>query len=74
MRARHGFSMIELLIVLVIIATASALVIPMFGKGVSTTELKSAARQLASGLRLARAGASRWTTTPRNIRCHATSN
>ena len=57
MRARHGFSMIELLIVLVIIATASALVIPMFGKGVSTTELKSAARQLASGLRLARSEA-----------------
>ena len=29
----------------------------MFGKGVSTTELKSAARQLASGLRLARSEA-----------------
>jgi general secretion pathway protein H len=57
MRRHAGFSMIELLIVLVIIAIASALVIPMFGKGVSTTELKSAARQLASGLRLARSEA-----------------
>ena len=54
---KRGFSMIELLIVLVIIGAASALVIPMFGNGVSTTELKSAARQLASGLRLARSEA-----------------
>ena len=53
----RGFSLIELLIVLVIIGMASALVIPMFGPGVSTTELKSAARQLASGLRLARSEA-----------------
>ena len=56
MRAR-GFTMIELLVVLAIIAIASALIIPMFGKGVSTTELKSAARQLAAGLRLARSEA-----------------
>ena len=53
----RGFSLIELLIVLVIIGMASALVIPMFGPGVSTTELKSAARQLAAGLRLARSEA-----------------
>src|SRR5260221_11757721 len=57
MRRHAGFSMIELLIVLVIIAIASALIIPIFGGGVSTTELKSAARQLASGLRLARSEA-----------------
>jgi len=49
--------MIEMLIVLVIIGMASAVVIPMFGPGVSTTELRSAARQLASGLRLARSEA-----------------
>ncbi len=57
LRTLAGFSMIELLVVLAIIATASALVIPMFGNGVSTTELRSAARQLASGLRLARSEA-----------------
>jgi general secretion pathway protein H len=56
-RHPHGFSMIELLVVLAIIAIGSALIIPMFGNGVSTTELKSAARQLASGLRLARSEA-----------------
>jgi len=49
--------MLELLIVLVIIGVASAVVIPICGNGVSTTELKSAARQLASGVRLARSEA-----------------
>ena len=53
----RGFSMLEMLVVLAIIAMASALIIPMSGKGVSTTELKSAARQLAAGLRLARSEA-----------------
>lgn len=52
-----GVTLLELLIVLVIMAAVSALVVPMFGSGVSTTELKSAARQLASGLRLARSEA-----------------
>jgi general secretion pathway protein H len=52
-----GFSMLELLVVLAIMALVTAAVIPMFGKGVSTTELKSAARSLASGLRLARSEA-----------------
>ncbi len=52
-----GVTLLELLIVLVIMAAVSGLVVPMFGSGVSTTELKSAARQLASGLRLARSEA-----------------
>ena len=46
------------LIVLVIIAiVASVAVIPMLGQGMSNAELRSAARQLASGLRLARSEA-----------------
>jgi len=53
----RGFSMLELLVVLAIMALVTAAVMPMLGKGVSTTELKSAARSLASGLRLARSEA-----------------
>jgi len=55
-RAR-GFSMLEILIVLALMAMASAIVIPMLSGGVSNTDLRSAARQLASGLRLARSEA-----------------
>jgi general secretion pathway protein H len=49
--------MLELLIVLSIMALAAAIVVPMLGSGVSNTELRGAARQLASGLRLARSEA-----------------
>jgi general secretion pathway protein H len=49
-----GVTLIELLVVLAIIALMTALVLPMFGPGVSTSELKGAARQVASGMRLAR--------------------
>lgn len=52
-----GVSLLELMIVLMIMAIVAALVVPMFGGGVSNTELRSAARQLASGLRLARSEA-----------------
>jgi general secretion pathway protein H len=55
-RAR-GVTLLELLIVLAIMALGAALVVPMLGSGVSNTELRSAARQLASGLRLARSEA-----------------
>ncbi len=50
-------TLLELLIVLSIMAIIAGLVIPMFGTGVSSTELKSAARQVAAGLRLARSEA-----------------
>ena len=53
----HGMSMLELLLVLVIIGLLAALTIPVLGPGVSGTELKSAARQVASGLRAARSTA-----------------
>lgn len=52
-----GVSLLELMIVLMIMAIVAALVVPMFGGGVSNTQLRSAARQLASGLRLARSEA-----------------
>jgi general secretion pathway protein H len=54
--AMAGVSLLELLIVLTILALASAIVIPMLS-GVSNAELRGAARQLASGLRLARSEA-----------------
>jgi general secretion pathway protein H len=49
-----GFTLIELLIVLTLIGLLVAVVVPMFGNGVSTTELKSDARAVAAGLRQAR--------------------
>ena len=55
--ASAGVTLLELLIVLSIMALVSALVLPMFGSGVSTGELKAAARQVAAGLRLARSEA-----------------
>ena len=53
--ASAGVTLLELLVVLTIMAIAAAFVYPMLaGTGVSTGELKSAARQVAAGLRLAR--------------------
>jgi general secretion pathway protein H len=57
-RARaRGVTLLELLIVLSIMAIVAAMVVPMFGGGVSTGELRGAARQVAAGLRLARSEA-----------------
>lgn len=56
-RAGRGVTLLELLVVLSIMGIVAALVIPTFGGGVSTTELKSAARQMAAALRLARSEA-----------------
>ena len=50
-------TLLELLVVIAIIGVVTAVVMPMLGPGVSNTELKGAARQLASGLRYARSEA-----------------
>jgi general secretion pathway protein H len=55
--ASAGVTLLELLIVLAIMAIVAALVVPMLGGGVSTGELKSAAREVAAGLRFARSEA-----------------
>lgn len=52
-RAR-GLTLLELLIVLVLIGLITAVTIPILGNGVSTTQLRSAAREVAAGLRTAR--------------------
>src|SRR5437016_1584463 len=49
-----GVSLLELLIVIALIALVAGMVLPTFGNGVPTSELKAAARQLAAGLRIAR--------------------
>jgi general secretion pathway protein H len=49
-----GVTLLELLIVLMIMGMIAAFAMPTFSGGVSTTALKSAAREVAAGLRLAR--------------------
>ncbi len=51
---QSGFTLLELLLVLVIAATGYALVLQFTGSGVSGVQLKSAARSVAAGLRDAR--------------------
>lgn len=53
----RGFTLLELLIVLTLMAMITAFVFPMFGGPVSTSELRASARSLAAGLRLARSEA-----------------
>jgi len=52
-----GVTLLELLIVIALMRIVAALVVPMFGGPVSTSELRATARQLAAGLRLARSEA-----------------
>lgn len=56
-RRVRGFTLLELLIVLVLMAIVTATVYPMFGGSVSNSELRGSARALAAGLRLARSEA-----------------
>ena len=52
-----GVTLLELLIVIALMAVIASLALPMLGGGLSTSELRASARQLASGLRLARSEA-----------------
>ena len=54
LRAARGFTLLEVLLVLVIAAAGFALVVRFTSAGVSGAELKSAARTVAAGLRAAR--------------------
>jgi general secretion pathway protein H len=53
-RDASGVTLLELLIVLMLMGIMAALTVPTFRGGVSTTQLKGAAREVAAGLRLAR--------------------
>ena len=52
-----GMSLIELLVVLMLMGLIAAMAVPLLSGGVSGSELKGAAREVAAGLRFARSGA-----------------
>lgn len=54
LRASAGFTLLELLVVLLLLALVYGLAVPMFSAGQPGTELKGATRQIAAGLRQAR--------------------
>jgi general secretion pathway protein H len=54
MKASRGFTLLELMLVLLIMGLAAGLAAPLLGSGNDALEAKSAARQLAAGLRKAR--------------------
>lgn len=56
-RRERGFTMLELVVVMAIIAMAMALILTVSGKGASSADLKASARSLAAGLRAAQSNA-----------------
>ena len=50
---RRGFTLLELLVVMAIIAVVTALVVPRVGNSLSNLELKASARSVAASLRYA---------------------
>jgi general secretion pathway protein H len=55
--AHRGFTLFELLVVMVIIGIAASLVVPRLGGGVDKMQLRTATRDLASVMRFARSQA-----------------
>ena len=56
-RTDGGMSLIELLVVLMLMSLIAAMAVPFLPSGVSGTELRGAAREVAAGLRFARSDA-----------------
>jgi general secretion pathway protein H len=54
-----GFTLLEVLVVLVLLAAITAVVAPSLGRGIAILELQSTARHIAAALRLARSKAVR---------------
>src|SRR5579872_7309130 len=54
MRAESGFTLIEMLVVIAIIALIGAFVLPQFSGAQAKADMSSAARRLAAGLRSTR--------------------
>ena len=56
-QAERGFTLVEMLVVMAILALVLAVVPPLFSSSLSSATLKAASRDLASGLRAARSEA-----------------
>lgn len=54
-----GFSLLELVTVLMLLALATAFVIPSLGRGLATAQLRASSREIAAAVRLARSKAVR---------------
>jgi len=58
-KSKAGFTLLELLVVMVLIGLITAVAVPVAGAGIQTLRLQSAARHVAAALRLARGRAIR---------------
>ena len=58
-RNTAGFTLLEMLVVLVLVGIITAVAVPVAGAGIQTLRLQSAARHVAAALRLARGRAIR---------------
>jgi len=57
MRARFGFTLIELAVVMAIVIIVTGMAVPAFGRAVTTSRMQAAAYQLAGDLKLMRENA-----------------